>query len=329
MAETVTAIRFSEYGGPEVLELQTVELPSPGAGEIQIRHLAIGVNFIDIYHRKGIFGAPLPLPNGLGIEGVGIVTAVGDGVTEFAAGQRVAYLGGSPGGYATERNLPTARALAVPEGLADETVAALLMKGLTVEYLINRCAPVKAGETVLWHAAAGGVGLIACQWLRNMGVTVIGTVGSDAKAEVARAHGCAHTIVYTREDVAARVAEITGGEKVRVVYDSVGADTFAASLNCLRPRGTLVSFGESSGPVPPLGVAELGAKGSLFLTRPSVAHYTADRGEYETAAARLFDAIAQGVIAAPEVTTYPMAEVARAHADLEARRTTGSVILLP
>ncbi|MDB6454924.1 quinone oxidoreductase family protein [Falsirhodobacter sp. 20TX0035] len=329
MAETITAIRFSDYGGPDVLSVVSAALPPPAAGEIQIRHLAIGVNFIDIYHRKGVFGAPLPLPNGLGIEGVGVVTAIGEGVTSFSQGQRVAYLGGPPGGYATHRNLPAARAIDVPDGLSDQTVAALLLKGLTVEYLIHRCAPVTAGETVVWHAAAGGVGLIACQWLHAIGVTVIGTVGSDAKAEIARAHGCDHTIVYTREDVAARVADITGGAKVRVVFDSVGADTFAASLECLRPRGTLVSFGESSGPVPPFGFGTLGARGSLFLTRPSIAHYTADRREYEAAANCLFAAIACGAIAAPQITTYPLVEAARAHADIQARRTSGSVILLP
>lgn len=329
MSIVTNAIRFAQTGGPDRLSFDEIELPEPGAGEIQIRHTAIGVNYIDIYHRSGVYTAPLPLPCGLGVEGVGIVTSVGPGVAGFAEGDRVAYVGGPPGAYATHRNLPAARAVAVPETLDDETVAAMIFKGLTVEYLIHRCVPVQPGDMVLFHAAAGGVGSIACQWLKAMGATVIGTVGSQEKAEFARANGCDETILYRSEDVRARVAEITGGQGVRVVYDSVGADTFAASLDCLRPRGTMVSFGEASGPVDPVEVASLGAKGSLYLTRPSIAHYTADRGEYDAAAQRLFTAISDGTLRPGAVTRYPLADAARAQADMEARKTTGSVILIP
>ncbi|MCV2868908.1 quinone oxidoreductase [Defluviimonas sp. WL0002] len=329
MVQSASAFRFSEYGGTSVLAWREVDLPDPAAGEVQLRHEAIGLNYIDIYHRKGIYAPPLSLPAGLGVEGVGVVTAVGSGVGNVSVGDRVAYVGGPPGAYATARNIPAVRALKVPDALTSEIVAALIFKGLTVEYLINRCVPLSGGDTVLWHAAAGGVGSIAAQWLRHKGVTVIGTVGSADKAEIARSKGCAHVINYREEDFRDRVREITEGRGVRAVFDAVGADTFAGSLDCLRPRGTLVSFGEASGPVPPLKVADLGAKGSLFVTRPSIAHYTADRSEYEAAAANLFDAIGNGFIAAPEVTTYALGDAPRAQADMEGRRTTGSVILLP
>lgn len=327
MTTETQAFRFSEFGPPDVLRLETLALPDPAAGEIQIRHLAIGVNYIDIYHRRGV--APLALPSGIGVEGVGVVTALGEGVTGFTVGQRIAYVGGPPGAYATRRNLPAARALALPEGLDAQEIAALVFKGLTVEYLIHRCYRVKPGDTVLFHAAAGGVGSIACQWLNHIGATVIGTVSSPAKAEIARANGCHHVILYTQEDFQARVAEITGGKGVDVVYDSVGAETFMKSLDCLRPRGTLVSFGAASGPVPPLDVASLAAKGSLYVTRPSIAHYTAERGEYEAAAQNLFAAIEAGTVRPSGITIYPHAEARKAHEDLEARRTTGSVVLLP
>lgn len=327
MAIEIGAFQFSEFGASEVLAFSTETLADPAPGEIQIRHLAIGVNYIDIYHRRGT--APLPLPSGLGVEGVGVVTALGEGVAGFAVGQRIAYVGGPPGAYATHRNLPAARALALPDELDSLEVAALVFKGLTVEYLIRRCFPVKRGDTVLFHAAAGGVGSIACQWLKHLGATTIGTVSSAEKAEIARANGCDHVILYTEEDFEARVAEITGGMGVDVVYDSVGAETFAKSLDCLRPRGTLVSFGASSGPVPPLDVSLLAAKGSLHVTRPSIAHYTADRREYETAARDLFGAIEAGIVRASAITTYPLSEARKAHEDLEARRTTGSVVLLP
>ncbi|MEI2296527.1 quinone oxidoreductase family protein [Ensifer sp. MJa1] len=327
MTTEIQAFRFSEFGTSDVLDFESLPLPGPAPGEIQIRHLAIGINYIDIYHRSGV--APVSLPSGVGVEAVGIVTALGEGVTGFAVGERVAYVGGPPGAYATHRNLPAARALALPEELDSREVAALVFKGLTVEYLIHRCFQLKRGDTVLFHAAAGGVGSIACQWLAAIGATVIGTVSSPAKAEIARSNGCHHTIVYTEKAFQAEVAEITGGRGVDVVYDSVGAETFERSLDCLRPRGTLVSFGAASGPVPPLDVSSLAAKGSLYVTRPSIAHYTADRKEYETAAQNLFTAISARVVRASGITTYPLSEARRAHQDLEARRTTGSVVLLP
>ncbi|WP_192257937.1 quinone oxidoreductase family protein [Mesorhizobium silamurunense] len=329
MSKQTEAFRFSEFGSAQVLKWQTQTLPDPGPGEIQIRHLVIGVNFIDIYHRRGVFAAQLPLPSGLGVEGVGIVTALGEGVSNFEVDDRVAYVGGPPSAYSTHRNLPAARALLVPDALDSETVAALVFKGLTVEYLIHRCVPVTDKDTVLFHAAAGGVGSIASQWLRHIGATLIGTVSSDEKARIAQDNGCDHAIIYTKEDFKARVADITGGKGVRVVYDSVGADTFAKSLDCLRPRGTLVSFGESSGPIEPMSVASLGGKGSLFVTRPSIAHYTADRGEYEAAARNLFGAIEARIIKAPNVSKYKLSDAIKAHEEMEARRTHGSVILIP
>ena len=329
MTATAKAIRFATHGAADVLSFDSVPLAPPAPGEVQIVHDAIGVNYIDVYHRSGVYAPPLPLPAGLGMEGVGRITALGDGVTGFELDQRVAYVGGPPGAYATHRNLPAGRAIALPDALDSQQVAALIFKGLTVEYLIHRCVPVQKGDTVLFHAAAGGVGLIACQWLHHIGATVIGTVSTQHKADLATANGCDHTILYTQEDFAERVADITGGKGARVVYDSVGADTFTKSLDCLQPRGTMVSFGAASGPVPPLDVALLGAKGSIYLTRPSIAHYTADRAEYEAAAANLFGAIGAGVVKPASVTTYPLAEAAQAHADLEGRRTTGSVVLIP
>lgn len=329
MTQTSSAFRILEYGDPSMLRWTDIDLTTPATGEIQIAHEAIGVNYIDIYHRKGVFAAPLPLPSGLGMEGVGTILAIGDGVSGFAVGDRIAYVGGPPSAYATHRNLPAARAIKVPEDLQSELVAALIFKGLTVEYLINRCAPVAEGDTVLWHAAAGGVGSIASQWLAAKGATVIGTAGSAEKVEIAKANGCAHTINYRDEDFQARVKDITDGKGVDVVFDSVGADTFEKSLDCLRPRGTLVSFGEASGPVPALAVGSLGAKGSLYVTRPSIAHYTAARSEYEAAAANLFDAIAKGIVRAPEMTSYALTDAPKAQEDMEARRTSGSVILLP
>lgn len=329
MTITINSYQISEFGGPNVLSFQQTNLPEPAADEIQIRHLTIGVNFIDIYHRKGVFVPKLPLPSGLGVEGVGEITALGQNVTNFAVGERVAYVGGPPNGYCTHRSLPVARTLKLPDRLNSDAVAAMIFKGLTAEYRIHRCVTVQPGDTVLFHAVAGGVGSIACQWLKRIGATVIGTVSTEEKAEAARVNGCDHAILYTQEDFQARVSEITDGKGVRVVYDSVGADTFSQSLDCLSTRGTLVSFGESSGPVDLLNVSSLGGKGSLFVTRPSIAHYTADRGEFEAAAQRLFDAMADGTLKAPQITTYPLAETGRAHADIEARRTSGSVILLP
>jgi len=329
MPHIISSIRFSDYGGSDVLSLSNIELPAPGPGEIQIRHAAIGVNYIDIYHRKGVFGPKLPLPSGLGVEGVGEIVAVGPDVSAFKVGDRVAYVGGPPGGYATHRNLPAARAIHVPAGLDSATVAASVFKGLTAEYLTHRCVSLQPGDTVLFHAAAGGVGSFASQWLKALGVTVIGTVSTEAKAQIARAQGCDHVIIYSHDDFRDEVMRITGGKGVRVVYDSVGAHTFMRSLDCLQPRGTMVSFGESSGPVEPLAVGTLGAKGALFLTRPSIAHYTADRVEYEGAAERLFSAMRDSTVVAGKPSVYPLAEAAQAHADLESRRTTGAVVLLP
>ncbi|OBZ92212.1 quinone oxidoreductase [Pararhizobium polonicum] len=329
MTVRVQAFQFSSFGNPDVLQLSDIELSPPKAGEIQLKHLAIGVNYIDVYHRKGVFAAQLPLPSGLGVEGVGTITALGEGVSNFKIGDRVAYVGGPPNGYSTDRNLPAARALSVPETLDNETVAALVFKGLTVEYLIRRCVTVAKGDVVLLHAAAGGVGSIATQWLKHIGATIIGTVGSAEKAKIAKSNGADHVINYKTEDFKVRVSEITRGKGVQYVFDSVGADTFTRSLDCLKPRGTLVSFGEASGPIEPLSVASLGAKGSLFVTRPSIAHYTADRAEYEAAAKSLFQTIQSGVVRAPNVSTYPLRDAAKAHDDMEGRRTSGSVILIP
>lgn len=312
-----------------MLTFQKIELAAPGKDEIQIRHDAIGVNFIDIYHRKGVFGPKLSLPGRLGVEGVGEVIAVGTDVSGFAVGDRVAYVGGPPGGYSTHRNLPAARALHAPAGLDSETVAASVFKGLAAEYLTHRCISLRPGDTALLHAAAGGVGSFASQWLKALGVTVIGTVSTEEKARSARAHGCDHVILYSRDGFREDVMRITGGKGVRAVYDSVGADTFAASLDCLQPRGTLISFGESSGPVEPLAISALGAKGSLYVTRPSIAHYTADRMEYEAAADRLFAAMKDNIVVAGKPMSYPLANAAQAHADIEARKTTGAVVLHP
>lgn len=329
MTQTTTIIRFSDFGGPEVLAQIEAPLASPAKGEIQIRQSAIGFNYIDIYHRKGVFGPKLALPATPGVEGVGEVTAIGEGVSGFAVGDRVAYVGGPPGGYARHRNLPAARALHVPGDLDSTIIAAGLFKGLTAEYLTHRCVSLLPGDTVLLHAAAGGVGALASQWLRALGVTVIGTVSTEEKAQRALAHGCAHVILYTRDDFRDEVKRLTDGKGVKVVFDSVGAATFARSLDCLQPRGTLVSFGESSGPVDPLQVGVLGAKGSLYLTRPSIAHYTADRGEFEAAADRLFKAIKEGVLTVDPPRLYPLADAAQAHADVESRATMGAVVLVP
>lgn len=329
MISTSKAIRFSEYGDPEVLRFGEVELPAPATGELQIRHEAIGLNFIDIYHRKGIYAAKLSLPSGLGIEGVGVVLAVGADAAGFQPGDRVAYAGGPPGAYATNRNLPATRAVKVPEGLDSELVAASFFKGLTAEYLAHRCVSVAAGDDVLVHAAAGGVGSLVCQFLHHLGARVIGTVGGPEKIGLARQNGCDGVIDYRSDDFVARVRQLTEGRGVRVVYDSVGADTFAGSLDCLAPRGTLVSFGESSGPVAPLAVSSLGVKGSLFVTRPSIAHYTADPVEYRTAAERLFSALKNGSVKNGTITRYALNDAARAQADMEERRTMGSVVVIP
>lgn len=319
--------RFHRTGGAEVLVPEEGALAAPGPGQVQIRQEAIGVNYIDIYHRTGFY--PLPLPSGIGVEGAGVVEAVGEGVAGLAPGDRIAYVGGPPGAYATLRHIPAARCVPLPEGIDSVTAASLIFKGLTVEYLIRRCHEVRAGDTVLWHAAAGGVGLIACQWLRHIGATVIGTVRSDAKAEAARAAGCDHPINVRREDFVARVREITGGEGVSAAYDSIGGETFQRTLDCLRPRGLLASFGTVEGPVAPLDLGQLGARGSLYVTRPSIAHYTARPEELSAAARALFDMILAGHIACEAPLTYALADAARAQRDLEGGRTSGSVVLIP
>src|SRR5947209_5482356 len=321
------AIRIDETGGPEVLRWEDVEVGEPGEGQARIRHTAVGVNFIDTYHRSGLY--PLPLPTGLGSEAAGVVEAVGPGVSVVKPGDRVAYAGGGPGSYAEARVMPAAALVPIPDGVSDQVAAAVMLKGMTAQYLIRRTYPVKAGETVLFHAAAGGVGLIACQWLKALGATVIGTVGSEEKAEVARARGCDHVIVSTREDVAKRVREITGGAGVPVVYDSVGKVTFTSSLDCLKPLGLMVSFGNASGKVAPFDIGILSQKGSLYLTRPTLATYTASRSDLEATARDVFEVIREGQVRVEVRHTYPLAEASRVHRDLEGRRTVGSTVMVP
>jgi len=318
------AIRIHRNGGPDVLVWEEVPVPAPGPGEARVRQRAVGVNFIDVYQRTGLY--PVALPAVLGQEAAGVVEAVGPGVTELAVGDRVAY-GGIPGAYAEVRTVPAERLVKLPDGIDDEVAAAIMLKGMTAEFLLRRCHRVTSGETIVFHAAAGGVGQIACQWAKALGATVIGTVGSAAKVDVARRHGCDH-VVLTTEDVAARVRSLTGGTGADVVYDSVGRDTFEASLDSLRPRGLLVSYGNASGPVPPFAPLLLTTKGSLFLTRPSLVHYVATRAELLASAGAVFDAVLEGKIRVEIGQRYPLAEAARAHADLEGRRTTGPSVLL-
>lgn len=320
-------IRLYQTGGPDVLRWENVEVGDPGAGQVRVRHTAIGVNFIDTYHRSGLY--PIPLPSGLGSEAAGVVEAVGEGVTLVKVGDRVVYAGGAPGSYAQLRILPAEMLIPIPESIPDEVAAAVMLKGMTAQYLIRRTYPVKSGETILFHAAAGGVGLIACQWLKGLGATVIGTVGSEAKVATARAHGCDHVIISSQEDIAQRVREITGGAGVPVVYDSVGKETFLASLDCLRPRGLMVSFGNSSGKVTPFDIGILSQKGSLYLTRPTMHTYTSTRPELEATAADVFSVIASGAVRVEIRHRYPLAEAATVHRDLEGRKTTGSIVMLP
>jgi NADPH2:quinone reductase len=320
------AIRFHKTGGPEVLVWEEVKVGKPGAGEARIRHTAVGLNFVDIYNRAGVY--PAPLPSGLGAEGAGVVEEVGAGVTDLKAGDRVAY-GSSPlGAYAEERLIPADRLIKLPDGIDDKTAAAMMLKGLTAQYLIRQTYRIKAGETILLHAAAGGVGLILGQWAKHLGVTVIGTVGSDEKAKLAQAHGCAHTINYAREDFVKRVDELTGGKKVPVVYDSVGKDTFMKSLDCLAPLGYLVLFGASSGNVDPLNLGLLAQKGSLYVTRPTLNTYGAKRENLVAMAKELFEVVQSGAVKIEVHQTYPLKEAAKAHADLAARKTTGSTVLV-
>ena len=320
------AIRIHEIGGPEVLRWEAVDVPDPGPGEALIRQTAAGLNFIDVYFRTGLYPAP-SFPATIGNEGAGVVEAIGDGVTEVAVGDRVAYCM-SLGSYAQRRVIASKQLVKIPDGIGDEQAAAVMLKGCTVQYLIRRTHAVQPGETVLFHAAAGGCGLIACQWLKHLGATVIGTVGTREKAALAKAHGCDHPIVYTEESFVDRVKELTGGKGVPVVYDSVGKDTFDDSLRCLQPRGLMVSFGNASGAVEPFKPAILAGRGSLFLTRPTLATYTATREELEETTAELFDVVGRGAVRIEVNQTYALENAAQAHRDLEARKTTGSTVLL-
>lgn len=324
---TAKAIRLTRTGGPEVLDYVDVEVGDPGPGEARVRNHAIGVNFIDIYFRSGLY--PLDLPSGLGQEAAGVVEAVGEGVTHVRPGDRVAYAARPNGAYSQLRVMPADVLVRLPDDISFETGAAMLLQGMTVQYLLKQTYAVQPGDTILFHAAAGGVGLIACQWARALGVNLIGTVGSNEKAALARQHGAAHVINYNEEDVVQRVLEITNGEKVPVVYDSVGKDTFTRSLDCLRPRGLMVSFGNASGPVPPVSLNELSARGSLYITRPTLQSYAATRAQREAMAADLFQMVAGGRIGVDIHQRFPLADAAQAHIALEGRRTTGKTILLP
>jgi len=320
------AIRFSETGGPEVLRLEMVAVGEPGPGQARVRHRYVAVNFIDSYFRTGRY--PLPLPNGLGSDAVGVVEAVGPGVTEVRAGDRVGYLLGPQGAYADVRVMPADVLIPLPDGISDRSASTLMMKGMTVQYLFRQVYPLRGGETILFHAAAGGVGLIACQWARALGVAMIGAVSTDEKADIARANGCAHTIVTTREDIAARVREITDGKGVPVVFDSVGKDTLQASLDSLQPRGVLVSNGTSSGPVV-IDAMQLAVKGSLWLTRPAMIHYATPRTHMLQMAEELFGLVLASKISSEPSNFFPLEEAAEAHRLLEARKTTGATVLVP
>jgi len=321
------AIRMHEPGGPEVMLWEDVSVEAPGPGEVHLRQRAVGLNFIDVYHRTGLY--PLPLPAIPGMEAAGEVLAVGADVKDLQPGDRVAYAGAPPGAYASERLIPAHRLVKLPPEISDQQAAAMMLQGMTAEYLLHRTYRVQQGDTILLHAAAGGVGLIACQWANALGATVIGTVGSPEKAALAKAHGCDHTILYHEEDFVAQVRELTGGDGVAVVYDSVGQETFLKSLDCLRPMGILVSFGQSSGAVDSFDPGLLAAKGSLFLTRPSLMAYTAKREDLLASAAELFTVVSSGAVKIEINQTYPLKEAAQAHRDLEARKTTGSTVLIP
>jgi NADPH:quinone reductase len=323
----VKAIRFDQTGGPEVMKWVDVEVGDPGPGEIRIRQTAVGLNYIDVYFRTGLY--PLPLPGGLGMEAAGEVIALGSGVSDLKTGDRVAYVARPPGAYAQERVLPAAQVIKLPDAVSDEQAASVMLQGLTAQYLLRRTYRVKAGDTILIQAAAGGVGLLVCQWAKALGATVIGTVCSDEKAEIARAHGCDHAIVYTRENFTKRVREITNGAGVPVVYDSIGKDTFAGSLDCLAPLGMFVSFGNASGSVEAFNINILQQKGSLFATRPTLNTYAAKREDLLSIANDLFGVVASGKVKIPVNQKYTLKDVQQAHQDLEARKTTGSTILIP
>ncbi len=323
----VAAVRVHQYGGPEVLTLEEIDLPPPGPGEVRVRQTAIGVNYIDTYFRSGAYKAPM-LPFTAGNEAAGAVTALGEGVTGFAVGDRVAYVV-ALGCYAAERNVPAAMAVKLPEGVSDETAAAMMLKGLTAEYLLHRTYKVQRGDTILMHAAAGGVGLILCQWAKHLGATVIGTVGSEEKAELARRNGCDHTILYRRENVAERVAEITGGKKCPVVYDGVGKTTFEGSLDSLAPLGILASFGSSSGPVDAFNLSVLGPKGSLYVTRPTLFTFIPKRAWLEEMAANLFGVVASGAVEIAINRRAKLSEAVDVHRSLEGRETTGAIVMTP
>jgi NADPH2:quinone reductase len=320
------AVRYHKQGGPEVLQVDDVAVGDPGAGQARVRHAAIGVNFVDTYQRSGLY--PMQLPSVAGNEGAGVVEAVGPNVTSVKAGDRVTYTG-LPGSYCEVRLVPADRLVKLPDGVNEEMAASMTLKGMTVQYLIHRTYAVKAGDTVLWHAAAGGVGLIACQWLKAIGATTIGTVGSDDKAELAKAHGCHHVINYNKENFVERVKAITGGKGLPVVYDAVGKTTWEGSLECLRPRGLMVSFGNASGPVAPVNLGILASKGSLYVTRPTLATYIASRPDLEETAKSLFEVVKSGKVKIETSKRYKLADAQSAHRDLEGRKTTGSIILVP
>ncbi len=320
------AIRIHAPGGPEALKWEDVPTPEPGPGEAVVQHGAVGLNYIDVYFRTGLYKAP-SMPLTIGMEGAGTVTAVGAGVTDVKPGDRVAYAG-AIGAYATERALPADKLVKLPDGIDFRTGAAMMLQGMTAQYLVRRTHTVKPGETIVVHAAAGGVGLILCQWAKHLGATVIGVVSSEAKAELARAHGAAHTVVGY-QNLVAEVKRITGGAMVPVVYDSVGKDTFAVSLDCLAPLGLMASYGSASGPVPPVDIGMLAAKGSLFLTRPTLVTYTAKRADLLATANDLFDVVQKGVVKIAVNQSFPLADAAKAHIALESRATTGSTVLIP
>jgi NADPH2:quinone reductase len=320
------AVRYHRQGGPEVLQVDDVQVGDPGPGQVRVRHTAIGVNFVDTYQRSGLY--PMQLPAVAGNEAAGVIEAVGKGVKDLKKGDRVCYTG-LPGSYCEERLVPAERMVKLPKGISEEQAASMLLKGMTVHYLIFSTYKVKKGDTVLWHAAAGGVGLIACQWLKKLGVIVIGTVGSDEKAALAKAHGCRHVINYSTENFVERVKEITKGKKLPVVYDAVGKSTWEGSLDCLQPRGLMVSFGNASGAVPPVNLGILSSKGSLYVTRPTLATYIAARADLVKRASDLFNVVKSGKVKIETTARYPLAEAANAHRDLEGRKTTGSVVLVP